>query len=174
MEEIEIRESEPGDHAAIEAHYRETFPQEDLLPLVGALLNEGKSLLSLVALRGGAVVGHGAFTICDIEGSNARVALLGPLAVAPAAQQHGIGSAVVRAGLERLEQEGVAAVLVLGDPAYYRRFGFAPETRVATPCALPEEWRGAWQSLSLGGAAPVAGGSLRVPTPWRDPALWGP
>lgn len=173
MEDIEIRESAPADRAAIEALYPEVFPQEDLLPLVGTLLREGGSVLSLVALRGVALVGHGVFTMCSIEGSSARAALLGPLAVAPAAQQQGIGSAIVRTGLQRLERDGVVSVFVLGDPAYYRRFGFTPETRVAPPYALPEAWRGAWQSRRLGTMAPPEAGTLCVPRPWREPALWG-
>jgi putative acetyltransferase len=174
MEDIEIRESAAGDRAAIEALYPEAFPQEDLLPLVAALLREGHGVLSLVAQRGRSLLGHGAFTMCRVEGSNARAVLLGPLAVAAAAQQRGVGSAIVRAGLERLKREGVAWVFVLGDPAYYRRFGFAPENLVAPPYALPEEWRDAWQSVSLGGGRPLAGGKLSVPTVWRKPALWGP
>lgn len=174
MEDIEIRESAPGDRAGIEALYPEVFPQEDLLPLVGALVKEGGSVLSLVALRGQALLGHCVFTMCSIEGSSVRVALLGPLAIAPAAQEQGIGSAIVRAGLQRLERDGVAWVFVLGDPAYYGRFGFAPESCVAPPYALPEDWRGAWQSRCLGSMAPPEAGTLCVPRPWREPALWGP
>lgn len=173
MEDIEIRESAPGDRAAIEALYPEVFPQENLLPLVSTLLKARGSVLSLVALHGQALVGHGVFTMCSIKGSRARVALLGPLAVAPAVQKQGIGSALVRAGLQRLVRDGVASVFVLGDPSYYRRFGFAPETRVAPPYALPEDWRGAWQSRRLGAVAPPGAGTLCVPPPWREPALWG-
>lgn len=174
MAEIEIRESKPPDLALIESLYNEAFPREDLLPLVRALLSEGGSVFSLVAMRDAALVGHGAFTKCSMDGGSARFALLGPLAVSPGEQQRGIGSAIVRAGLKRLERDGVALVVVLGDPAYYGRFGFAPETQVAPPYALPQEWRGAWQSLSLGVAAPPAAGTLCVPPPWREPALWGP
>lgn len=174
MAEIEIRESLRGDRPAIEALYPEVFPQEDLLPLIRALLNQDEAVLSLVAFRGDTLVGHVAFTVCGVEGSSARVALLGPLAVAPAAQQQGIGSAIVRAGFKRLAAVEVSRVLVLGDPAYYERFGFTPEMRIAPPYALPEEWRRAWQSLSLAAAIPPEAGTLSVPGPWRDPALWRP
>lgn len=174
IEEIDIRESAPGDWPAVDALYVAAFPEENLLPLVGALLQDGDAVLSLAALRGGALIGHGAFTICGIAGSNARVALLGPLAVAPTAQKRGVGSAIIHAGFMRLEADGVRRIFVLGDPAYYERLGFGKETRVAPPYALPETWRGAWQSVSLGGADPVNGGKLSVPPPWREPALWGP
>jgi len=171
--EMDIRESGPGDRGAIEALYPEVFPQEDLLPLVRALLNEGATVLSLVALIDEAPVGHGIFTRCRIEGSDAPVALLGPVAVLPGMQKKGIGSALIRDGLTRLETEGAAQVYVLGDPAYYGRFGFAPERQFVPPYDLPEEWRDAWQSVHLGGAFASVGGRLTVPRPWHDPALWG-
>jgi putative acetyltransferase len=172
--ELDIRESGAGDLGAIEALYPDVFPQEDLLPLVRALLNEGAAVLSLVALINEAAVGHGIFTRCRIEGSDAPVALLGPVAVLPGMQKRGIGSALIRKSLKRLEAEGVSQVCVLGDPAYYGRFGFAPERQVVPPYDLPEEWRDAWQSVHLGGALASVGGRLTVPRPWRDPALWGP
>jgi len=172
--EMDIRESGPGDRGAIEALYPEVFPQEDLLPLVRALLNEGATVLSLVALIDEAPVGHGIFTRCRIEGGDAPVALLGPVAVLPEMQKRGIGSALIRDGLTRLKTEGAAQVYVLGNPAYYGRFGFAPERHVVPPYALPERWRDAWQSVRLSGTHSRVGGRLTVPRPWRDPALWGP
>lgn len=171
---VEIREGAPGDRAAIEALYPAAFPDEDLLPLVRALLDRAPGVLSLVAVVGQSVAGHGLFTPCGVAGSGERIALLGPLAVAPARQGQGVGSAIVRAGIARLERAGLGHVCVLGDPAYYARFGFAPETRLAPPYPLPEDWRGAWQSLPLGQAGPPRRGRLRVPEPWRRPALWAP
>jgi putative acetyltransferase len=174
MGETEIRESEAGDRRAIEALYPEVFPREDLLPLVRALLDEGAAVLSLVAVVERAVAGHGVFTRCSVAGSSAPVALLGPVAIAPRLQKRGLGSALIRDGFRRMEAEGAAQVCVLGDPAYYKRFGFAPERHVAPPYALPEEWRGAWQSVRLGGGHSIVDGKLTVPQPWRDPALWAP
>jgi putative acetyltransferase len=172
---LAIRESGPEDWAAIEDLYPAAFPDEDLLPLVATLF-EAPETLSLVAqagvaLAGDRITGHVLFTRCGIDGAPDAVALLGPLAVAPKAQGQGVGSALVRAGLARLEAEGVVRVFVLGDPDYYGRFGFAPDADVATPYPIPEEWRAAWQSLGLGGAAALKG-RLSVPAPWRDPALW--
>ncbi|MHA1189117.1 MAG: GNAT family N-acetyltransferase, partial [Alphaproteobacteria bacterium] len=65
-------------------------------------------------------------------------------------------------------------VYVLGDPAYYRRLGFESEDSVKPPYPLPEEWRGAWQSLGLGAGKPPLRGKLSVPQPWRQRALWAP
>lgn len=174
MERIEIRESVPGDLASIEAFYPDAFPDEDLRPLVRELLQEASVAVSLVGIIGASLVGHVIFTACRVDGSSDKVALLGPLAVAPAWQGRGIGSALVRAGLQRLENASVTQVYVLGDPAFYARFGFVPEARVAPPYALPAKWRGAWQSMGLGGGAPPGRGTLSVPRPWLQPALWAP
>ena len=171
---IEIRESQPSDLAAIEKLYPDAFPDEDLLPLVRELLREVAIVLSLVALADEALVGHVIFTDCSLAGRPDKAALLGPLAVVSARQRRGVGSAIVRAGLQRLEQVGTNRVYVLGDPAYYGRFGFEPEDGVAPPYPLPEEWQGAWQSLSLGGNQPPLLGKLSVPQAWRQPALWAP
>jgi putative acetyltransferase len=164
------------DLAAIEVLYQDAFPDEDLVPLVRALLANRDDVLSLVTRdrNGEDVTGHGAFTHCGIVGAEDRVALLGPLAVASARQGQGIGEALIRDGLRRLGEAGVQRVFVLGDPAYYGRFGFTTEPNVRPPHPLPEEWREAWQSISLNETKPSEPGTLSVPAPWRQPALWGP
>lgn len=169
-----IREAVPDELPGIEALHRAAFPQEDLLPLVRDLAREGPRVLSLVATMGDALAGHAMFTACAVAGAADGVALLGPLAVAPHRQRQGVGAALVRAGLGRLRQAGTSLVCVLGDPGYYARFGFRPERRILPPFALPPEWDGAWQSLTLNGADPAGAGTLQVPAPWRRRALWAP
>lgn len=175
MHDVEIRQSRPDDLASIERLYPAAFPDEDLLPLVRHLLAEEPGILSLIAGAGDAIAGHILFTPCAITGSDAGAALLAPLAVAPEWQRKGIGSALIREGLSRLKRDGgVAHVYVLGDPAYYGRSEFKPETGVAPPYPLPGEYREAWQSLGLA-AAPLPGhGTLVLPKVWMQPALWGP
>jgi putative acetyltransferase len=167
-----FRDSGPEDIGAIEALYAAAFPGEDLLPLVRDLLDLKDGVISLVAPANGAVCGHIAFTICGIEAAPDKVALLAPLAVLPAAQKQGIGRALIQAGFERLERVGVDCVCVLGDPAYYGRFGFAREERIETPYPLPAEWRDAWQSVTLGDGSAALAGTLSVPAPWRQESLW--
>ena len=116
---IEIRESVPDDSAGIELLYPEAFPDEDLLPLVKALSKEAPTVLSLVGIIDSRLVGHIMLTKCGVVGARGIVALLGPLAVMPAWQSQGIGTAIVRAGLRRLKDAGVSQVYVLGDPALY-------------------------------------------------------
>jgi putative acetyltransferase len=172
IDDIEIRESLPNDRAAIETLYPDAFPDEDLLPLVRDLLSNEASGLSLVALVDRALVGHVIFTACGIAKRAEKVALLAPLGVATKWHRRGIGGALVRAGLDRLNTDGVAQVYVLGDPAYYGRFGFEREDGVVPPYPLPEEWQGAWQSLRLREVGPPLQGELSVPRPWRQAALW--
>ena len=169
--QTQVRAAGPVHRGAIEAIYSVAFPDEDLLPLLRALLDGRAPVLSLVAVCGGTVVGHCLFTHCAAGGR--PVALFGPLAVAPARRGEGHGSALVREGLARLTTAGAVRVCVLGDPTYYGRFGFVVERWIATPCPIPDDWRPAWRSLALArGSAP--GGTLEVPAPWCDPALWSP
>lgn len=170
-----MRRGSSADRDAVENLYRDAFQDEDLVPLVGALMNGIPEAFSLVATReDGAIVGHVTFTTCILDGSAAGVVLLGPLAVAPALQHQGLGSALVREGLRQLEASGEACVFVLGDPAYYVRFGFEEEAGVVPPYPLPTEWRAAWQSLRLGRWEQPCEGQLSVPEAWRRPELWGP
>jgi putative acetyltransferase len=171
--DLEIRPSVAQDQAAIELLYPRAFPAEDLLPVVRDMLRDSASTLSLVAVVDSAVVGSVVFTKCGVEGCNVKAALLAPLAVEPGKQKQGVGSALVRAGLRRLEEEGIGRVFVLGDPGYYARFGFDPERSVETPYPLPPVWADAWQSLRLEDEpGEIVAGKLSLPGFWLDPALW--
>lgn len=171
---LQIRATCAGDRASTMCLYREAFPDEDLLPLVEDLLNCTKGHLSLAALVDPSLLGHVFFTTCRVDGCQGRVALLGPLAVAPAFQRRGIGSALVREGLTRLTQECVTCVCVLGNPSFYGRFGFDAEPHILPPYPLVAEWRAAWQSLRFETSAPSCPGRLNVPEPWQRPSLWAP
>lgn len=171
---LEIRESEQGDLSAIESLYPKAFPDEDLLPLVRELLKDTEVATSLVGVIDSQVVGHVIFTRCGLVGHDTDIALLGPLGVTPEWQRKRIGSALVRAGLREMEDMGVRLVCVLGDPAYYGRLGFEPESAVSPPFPLPAEWDGAWQSRAPGNTATFCAGKLSVPKQWLQPALWAP
>lgn len=169
---MEIRPFTFADQSGLASLYRRGFPDEDLMPLVTALHDGQDHILSLVAERDATVIGHVLFSFACVE--KASAALLAPLCVLPDHQRTGIGTALVRAGFAGLREEGTCAVYVLGDPTYYKRFGFSAECEVTPPYALPEEWRDAWQSFSFESETSALAGPLQVPEPWRDPALWLP
>lgn len=171
---LEICESTETDAGAIRSLYPAAFPDEDLVPLVGELLAVPEIALSLVATIDSQIVGHVMFTRCGSAGAGVHIALLAPLAVAPAIQGQGVGTELVQAGFAHMKEEGVTFVCVLGDPAYYHRFGFKPERSVKTPYPLPEEWADAWQSVSLGSKQEPDEGVLAVPSQWQQRALWAP
>ena len=166
---VQIRPSTPDDLSGIGQVYADAFPDEDLIPIVRELLDLGE--MSLVAEKDGAIVGHVLFTHCEVAGE--KVSMLAPLCAAPALHKQGIGTALVQDGFQRLKSDGFGWVYVLGDPNYYRRFGFKAETDVAPPYPLPAEWQemGAWQSLALG-EAPALKGKLQVPAPWQHQKYW--
>lgn len=174
MAEAVLRPAGPDDHAACDALYREAFPDEDLLPLLAGLRRDAPGAEELVAVEGAAVIGHGAVTPCWLAGEAGTVALLGPLAVAAAARGRGIGRALVAEGATRMVAAGAVRMLVPGDPAYYGRLVFAPETRIAPLYPLPDTWRGAWQGMAIGPASGCPEARLTVPLAWAAESLWLP
>jgi putative acetyltransferase len=123
-----IRPERPGDRAAVFEVNRRAFPSAAEANLVDALRPLADPLVSLVAETGGRVVGHALFTPVTVPGPDGerQAMALGPLAVLPDFQRHGIGGRLVRAGLEACRALDQGAVFLLGEPAYYGHFGFAP------------------------------------------------
>jgi putative acetyltransferase len=125
-----IRAERDTDRAAVHAVNAAAFPTPLEADLVDALRRQAHLLISLVAERDGAILGHILFSPVTLEGRpDLRLMGLAPMAVAPGHQRSGIGSALVRAGLDECRQLGFSAVVVLGHPEYYPRFGFTPAVR---------------------------------------------
>jgi putative acetyltransferase len=124
---VVVRLAEPADAAAIRALHLAAFPTAAEADLVEALERDGDAVISLVAERDGDILGHVLLSRMAVsgEGRSYRALGLAPLAVRPGAQREGIGSALVRAALNRVAETGEELVFVLGDPAYYGRFGFS-------------------------------------------------
>ncbi len=173
-DEPEIRQSAARDESALAALYALAFPEEDLWPLVKRLHADVPEALSLVAVAGEEIAAHILFTPCAVDGADRRAALLGPLAVTPSRQRQGLGGTLIHSGFAQLRLRGIGQVLVLGDPAYYRRFGFRPERSIRPPYDLPADWLDAWQSVALDGSAPEVSGVLRPPAAWMSASLWMP
>jgi putative acetyltransferase len=141
--EVSIRPELPGDRAGIRAVEEAAFERKGEADLVDALRQAGALTVSLVAVQGGQVVGHIAFSPIDIaDKDNVSTALcLAPIAVLPACQRESIGAALVQAGLEACRAAGATVVVVLGHPTYYPRFGFQPAMPlgIEPPFAVPSE-----------------------------------
>jgi len=138
-----IREEQPGDIAAIRRVILEAFDSAAEADLVDKLRANGKFRVSLVAELDGQVVGHILFTVVAIEDADPRPRTLGlaPLAVLSECQRKGIGSALVRSSLERCRDMGHDAIVVVGHPEYYPKFGFLPASRYGLRCEydVPED-----------------------------------
>ncbi|MGE5611300.1 MAG: GNAT family N-acetyltransferase [Bacillota bacterium] len=124
-----IRSETPADYDAIRtiliaafAHHPYSHQTEHLI--VEALRAANALTLALVAEVDGQVVGHVAFSSVKINGKDCMWFALGPVAVSPNFQRQGIGQALIKQGLQSLRNLGAQGCVLVGDPAYYCRFGF--------------------------------------------------
>ena len=125
-----VRAETINDRDAVYAVNVSAFETSAEAELVNALRAQAQPIVSLVAEENGEVVGHIMFSPVSLsEHPNLKMMGLAPMAVTRDCQRKGIGSALVRAGLEQCKQLGIAAVVVLGHPEYYPRFGFVPSSR---------------------------------------------
>lgn len=124
---VRVRSERRSDHERVFAIHEAAFGRPDEVRLVSRLRTSVSPSLSLVAELHGRVVGHVFFSPVHIEpeAGGPAVAGLAPIGVDPAHQARGVGSALVRSGLARSPDLGWEAVVLVGDPAYYSRFGFA-------------------------------------------------
>ncbi|HWA14177.1 MAG TPA: N-acetyltransferase [Burkholderiales bacterium] len=132
-----VRDERAGDADAIREILLAAFGREAEARLVDRLNASGKVVRSLVAEEEGRILGHVLFSQIEIGQARLPALSLAPLAVMPAFQRLGIGSALVSAGLQRLRVAGHARVVVVGEPAYYPRFGFVPASRFGLRCPFP-------------------------------------
>ncbi|AFQ47939.1 GNAT family N-acetyltransferase [Burkholderia cepacia] len=124
--------------------------------IVDALRVDGVLSVSLVAERDERLIGHVAFSPVSIGGEPAGSQQwygLAPLAVRPECRRLSIGAGLVRTGLDALRRLGARGCVVLGDPAYYARFGFVPSGDLVFPAAPP----GYFLALAFDEAAPPSG-----------------
>jgi len=139
---VQIRSEISGDSAAIAAVNDSAFGSTAESGVVEVLRQETAPLVSLVVERGHDILGHILFSPVSVDGHDHLVVMgLGPMAVAPRYQRKGLGALLVRAGLEECRKLGVGAVVVLGHPEYYPRFGFRPASLFGLACeyAVPDE-----------------------------------
>ncbi len=161
-----IRPETTDDHAAIAAVNAAAFGGDQEARLVDLLRKARLLIASLVAVdESGQVVGHIAFSPATLlVGSNERqVASLAPMAVVPAHQRRGIGSMLIDGGLQACRHAGYRAVIVVGHPDYYPRFGFSYVLveRLENPFIAGPAFMGL--ELARGALSDVEGGRVVYP-----------
>lgn len=153
-----IRSEEPSDVSVVWKVVEEAFNRPTEAELIDRVRADGDVIVSAVAVEQGTIIGHALFSRM---GAPFRAVGLGPVAVKPKWQRKGIGSQLIFWGLEKLAEDGWQGVFVLGDPRFYKRFGF--ELGVArgfvSPYAGPN-----FMALGLGGPLPVTTGTIAYPS----------
>lgn len=127
MSMMSIRAAMPRDREAIRLVEEHAFGQQAEAGLVDALVADGDAVVELVAEEDGQVLGHILFSRLFVEKGARKFAAvaLAPLAVRPSFHGTGIGGALIREAHIRLKEAGETLSIVLGDPAYYGRFGYS-------------------------------------------------
>lgn len=151
----EIRQESMSDVEAIHAVTTAAFlnaPHTDHTEqfVVDSLRKAGALAISLVAEQAGEIIGHVAVSPVSITDGAVGWYGLGPISVAPSCQGQGVGSLLMQAALRVLREQGAAGCVLLGDPAYYARFGFRPEPGLVLPGVPPEYF----QALPLRASLP--------------------
>lgn len=129
----------PAIHALIKAAFLNAPHTAHTEHFIVDALREARALsISLVAEDDGVVVGHVAVSPISISSGTSDWYGLGPIAVSPDRQGQGIGSRLMRAALQELEEKGASGCVLVGDPAYYCRFGFKHQDSLVYPDLPPE------------------------------------
>src|SRR5262249_45337649 len=146
VESVVVRQEHESDRDSVFELNRLAFGQEDEGRLVDALRGTANWIpeLSLVALADGQIAGHILFSVIVIDaGEKGEVPALAlaPMAVRPELQNRGVGSELVRKGLDECRRLGHRIVIVVGHPNYYPRFGFTPARAkgLEAPFAVPDD-----------------------------------
>jgi len=137
-----IRKEDPNDYAAVHAVNAAAFETQAEANLVDILRKDAQPIVSLVAEEEGVIMGHILFSPVLLSGfTDLKIMGLGPMAVAPKFQRKGVGSALIETGLELCKQLGHGAIIVLGHPGDYPRFGFRPSVLYDITCEydVPED-----------------------------------
>ena len=155
---MNIRFETSDDHQAVRRVHLASFPRPGEADLVERLRAAGDAVFSLVATHRGVLVGH---VMLSMMSAPFRALGLAPVAVLADWRRQGIAAKLIEEGIRCARRDGWKAVFVLGEPAYYQRFGFSAETakNFESPHAGPY-----FMALSLQGAdLPASTGDVDYP-----------
>lgn len=139
---VAIRDEQAADYDAVYQLNVAAFPTTEEANLVNQLRERAEPCISLVAENQSTVIGHIMLTPVMLDAATElRLMGLAPMAVLPKMQNQGIGSLLVTAGLQRCQELGIGAVVVLGHPQYYPSFGFVPASQfgISSHYDVPDE-----------------------------------
>jgi putative acetyltransferase len=164
-----IRAETSGDYATVYEINAAAFETTAEANLVEVLRKEAHPIISLVAEEAGKIIGHIMFSPVTLSGhEHLHIMGLGPMAVLQEVQGKGIGSALVKLGLEECGALGYGAVIVLGHPWFYPKFGFQPSTQfsIRSEYAVSED---VFMAMELeGGILKGASGVIHYHTAFND------
>ncbi len=152
--ELDIRAEQPADYPTVFKVHELAFDRPDEGHLIDKIRASDKYIpeLSVVAVSDGQILGHVIFSKICIDataGPTKEVLALAPLAVRPEYQSKGVGSALCRYGLDKARELGWDAIIVLGSPTYYPRFGFEPASEFGVESPFPLNDPNAFMVLEL-------------------------
>ena len=169
MHAITVRPETAEDIRAIDVVHISAFGGEAEAQLVSALRESAtyNRELSLVAELGGRIVGHVLLTRVPLrkDGAEKNVLALGPMSVVPSQSHRGIGSELINASISLAEDKGYGAIVVLGHPEYYKRFGFVPARGLQISCNLPAP-EDALTVMEIVAGNLAGGGHVEYPEPF--------
>lgn len=153
---MQVRPEDPKDIEAIRSITNAAFASAEPgsqteAAIIDALRKAGALTISLVAIQDNQVVGHVAFSPVTIEGESRGWYGLGPISVEPNHQNRGIGGKLIREGLNCLAKHGANGCVVVGEPEYYKRFGFENDSTIHYE-SVPTEY---FMRLAFNGPAPT-------------------
>jgi putative acetyltransferase len=161
---VTVREARQDDAQAVRQVHTRAFDSPTEAELVERLIAEGQAAISLVAVVDAQVIGHVLFSPLEVSGTPRPpwMISLAPLAVLPEWQRQGAGTRLVEEGIRFASQAGVDAIIVVGHPEYYRRFGFSADLAelVSSPYSGPASMA---IELTPGAIKSAAGADVRYP-----------
>jgi len=175
---MKIREANLKDSEGIKNLHLQAFDKSEaelVAELAVNLLHEEPAVntISLVAIDNGVIIAHIAFSPVCLDSTNDHFSyILAPLAVSPAHQNKGVGSTIVKHGLDIISSLGTFIVFVYGDPHYYFRFGFKTNLAQNFSAPYPLQYPEGLQAMKLNSGVLPEGGKFKCVSSLNDPRLW--
>jgi putative acetyltransferase len=175
---MKIRSANLKDTEEIKNLYLQAFDdsEAELVSNVAVNLLHEKptiNIISLVATDNNKIIGHIAFSPVFLDSTNKHFGyILAPLAILPTHQNKGVGSTIVKQGLDLISSLGAFIIFVYGDPQYYSRFGFKTDLAENFTPPYPLQYPEGWQAMKLNSTVIPERGKFQCVNSLNHPQLW--